>query len=91
MTYSVVYAESIYKSQVEPLSPAEKTEVDAHVKSLETHPLPGQGTNGVFRIRDVSAPIQPFFAARTRHFMVFHTVRDDRVEVLGVFPARIQA
>jgi hypothetical protein len=90
VTYSVHYAESIFNTQVEPLPPAERAEVDAHIESLATQPLPEQGSNRVIRIRDVSAPIQPFFAARTRHFMIFHTVQEDRVLILGVFPARLR-
>lgn len=90
MTYSVHYAESVYKTQVEPLPPSERAEIEAHVKSLATQPLPEQGSNRVIRIRDASAPVQPFFAARTRHFMIFHTVQEDRVLILGVFPARVR-
>ena len=90
MTYSVHYAESIYKTQVEPLPPAERAEIDAHVESLAMQPLPEHGSHRVIRIRDVSAPVQPLFASRTQRFMVFHTVQEDRVVVLGVFPARVQ-
>ena len=90
MTFSVHYAESVYKTQVEPLSPSEKAEVDAHIKSLAAQPLPEQGSSRVIRLRDVAAPVQPFFAARTQHFMVFHTVQEDRVVVLGVFAARLR-
>lgn len=90
MSYKVDYAESIYKTQVQPLAASDRAEVDAHAKSLETAPLPGQGANGVFRLRDTSTPIQPFFAARTTHFMIFHTVQDDQVLVLGVFPASVK-
>lgn len=89
MTYSVHYAESIYKTQVEPLPPAERAEVDAHVESLAMQPLP-EGSNRVIRIRDVSAPVQPLFASRTQRFMVFHAVQEDRVVILGVFPARVR-
>jgi hypothetical protein len=34
--------------------------------------------------------VQPFFAGRTRRFMIFHTVEGDRVVILGVFPARLR-
>jgi len=90
VTFSVHYAESVFKTQVEPLSPPERVEVDAHIKSLTTQPLPEQGSNRVIRLRDASAPVQPFFAGRTRRFMIFHTVEGDRVVILGVFPARLR-
>ena len=89
MTYSVHYAESIYKTQVELLQASERAELDAHVKDLERHPLP-EATNRVFRVRGASASLQPLFARRTRRFMIYHTIKDDRVVVLGVVPTQLK-
>lgn len=91
MSYPVEYAQSVYAAQVEPLPAVERAELDAHVKRLEKDPFPG---HGVFRLR-VSANLrgfasQPIFAARTPRFIVFHTVLEDRVVILGVFPARLK-
>lgn len=86
MTYSVGYAKATYGTQVEPLPKDQRAELDAHVRRLEKDPFPGPG---VFRLRVSGAlrglSAQPVYAARTPHFIVYHTVQDDRVVILGVF------
>lgn len=91
MTYSVHYAKSIYETQVESLSATERAEIDAHVKRLGRDPFPG---SGVFRVR-VSGALhglssQPLYAARTRHFVVYHNVERDRVVILGLFSVKLE-
>jgi len=91
VTYPVEYAQSIYETQVKPLPAEARAELDAHVKRLESDPFPGKR---VFRLR-VSGALrqagsQPIFAARSRRFIVFHTVLDNRVVILGVFSAEVR-
>lgn len=83
MSYSVRYAKSIYASQVENLPASARAEVDAHVTSLKEHPIPGDG-GAVFRVRMRTG--SPLYAARTRRFMVYHTIEDDCVVIVSVLP-----
>ena len=91
MSHRVEYAQSVYVAQVKPLPEGERAELDAHVKRLEKDPYPG---GGVFRLRASGrlrgSASQPIFAARTPRFVVFHTVMEDCVVILGVFPARLK-
>ncbi len=88
MIYSVGYAKSIHGTQVELLPRERRAELDAHVRQLQKDPFPG---HGVFRLRVSGAlrglSAQPLYAARTPHLIVYHTVQDDRVVILGVFSA----
>ena len=91
MSYSVHYAKSVYEAQVEPLSAAARAELDAHVKRLERDPFPG---SGVFRVRTSGEgrglSSRPLYGAVTRRFVVYHSVQDDRVVILGVFPPNLK-
>lgn len=84
MTFSVRYAKSIYERQVKKLPASARAELDAHVRSLREHPLPGD-RSAVFRVRTRDA-VSPLYAARTRRFMVYHTLEDDCVVVVSVLP-----
>jgi len=80
---SVRYAKSIYERQVENLPASARAEIDAHVRSLKEHPMPEDGS-AVFRVRMRTG--SPLYAARTRRFMVYHTIEDEGVVVVSVLP-----
>ena len=81
MSFPVRYAKSIYERQVKKLPASARAELDAHVRSLREHPLPGVGS-AVFRVR--LRAVSPLYAASTRHFMIYHTIEDDCVVIVSV-------